>query len=79
MNKGDSTNWKYRSRYVAKEFNTRDQEEHKVIMVNDVARAFFEAPARRTICVELPEEKRHMREMTSDFYYKAFTGPGQSA
>ena len=84
VNKGDSTNWKYRSRYVAKEFNTgdedglfastpplealrliisdaatRDQEEDKVIMVNDVARAFFEAPARRTICVELPEEETH--------------------
>ena len=80
--RGDSTNWKYRSGYVAKEFNTgdedgffastpplealrlvisdaakRDQEEDKVIMVNDVARAFFEAPARRTICVELPEEE----------------------
>lgn len=29
---------------------------HKVIMLNDVARAFFEAPARRPICVELPPE-----------------------
>ena len=28
-------------------------------MVNDVARAFFEAPARRTICVELLEEETH--------------------
>ena len=28
-------------------------------MVNDVARAFFEAPARTTICVELPEEETH--------------------
>ena len=28
-------------------------------MVNDVARAFFEAPARRTICVELREEETH--------------------
>ena len=28
-------------------------------MVSDVARAFFEAPARRTICVELPEEETH--------------------
>ena len=28
-------------------------------MVNDVARAFFEAPARRTICAELPEEETH--------------------
>ena len=28
-------------------------------MVNDVARAFFEAPARRKICVELPAEETH--------------------
>ena len=88
MNKGDSTNCKkssrYRSRYVAEEFNTgdedgpfastpplealrliisdvatRDQEEDKVIVVNDVARAYFEAPARRTICVELPKGETH--------------------
>ena len=30
--------------------------EEKVIMINDVARAFFEAKATRKICVELPEE-----------------------
>ena len=30
--------------------------EDKVIMVNDEARAFFEAPMRRDICVELPAE-----------------------
>ena len=28
----------------------------KVIMVNDVARAFFEAPAVRQVCIELPDE-----------------------
>ena len=28
----------------------------KVIMINDVARAFFEAPVRRVLCVELPQE-----------------------
>ena len=28
----------------------------KVVMVNDVSRAFFEAPAMRQVCVELPEE-----------------------
>ena len=28
----------------------------KVIMINDVARAFFEAPMKREVCVELPEE-----------------------
>ena len=30
----------------------------KVIMLNDVARAFFEAPMTRTVCVELPAEAR---------------------
>ena len=35
--------------------------EHKmerVLMLNDVARAFFEAPMTRTVCVELPSEAR---------------------
>ena len=36
----------------------RKKGEERVIMVNDVSRAFFEAPARRIICVELPEESR---------------------
>ena len=27
----------------------------KVIMVNDVARAFFEAPAIRDVCIEIPK------------------------
>ena len=31
-------------------------QEEKVIMINDVARAFFEAKAIRKICVELPDE-----------------------
>ena len=30
----------------------------KVIMINDVARAFFEAPVKRKIAVELPEEEK---------------------
>ena len=30
--------------------------EEKVIMINDVARAFFEAGMKRTVCVELPME-----------------------
>ena len=34
----------------------REDWEDKVIMVNIVARAFFEAPMRRDICVELPAE-----------------------
>ena len=32
------------------------KEESKAIIVNDVARAFFEAPVQREIAVELPEE-----------------------
>jgi len=32
-------------------------EEEKVLMINDVARAFFEAPVKRKICVELPAEE----------------------
>ena len=28
----------------------------RAVMINDVARAFFEAPATREICIELPEE-----------------------
>ena len=28
----------------------------KVIMINDVARAFFEASATRDICIEIPKE-----------------------
>ena len=31
-------------------------QEEKVIIINDVARAFFEAKAIRKICVELPDE-----------------------
>ena len=30
----------------------------RVIMVSDVARAFFEAPMKRLVCVELPPEAR---------------------
>ena len=33
-------------------------ERDHVIMTNDVARAFFEAPAQRDVCIELPEEAR---------------------
>ena len=34
------------------------QNEKKVIMVNDVSRAFFEAPMRRNVCIELPSEEQ---------------------
>ena len=44
-------------------------------MVNDAVRAFFEAPARRTICVELLAEETHEGDDVG-FSCKAFTGPG---
>lgn len=86
INKGSAQDPCYRSRLVAKEFNTGAQEglfaatppleavrlllndvatarrehpnEDRVVMVNDVARAFFEAPMKRYVCVELPPEAR---------------------
>ena len=35
----------------------KEEEQKKVVMVNDVARAFFEADAIRKLCVELPSER----------------------
>ena len=85
INKGDDDNPVYRSRFVAKEYNTgeepglfagtpplealryivhlaatrrKDGNEDQAIMINDVARAFFEAEATRRVCVELPGEDK---------------------
>ncbi|MDA8582757.1 reverse transcriptase domain-containing protein [bacterium] len=83
INKGDMERECYRSRLVAKEFNTSDEEglfaatppleglkyllsdaatcggvDEKVVMVNDVSRAFFEAPIHREVAIELPPEAR---------------------
>ena len=38
----------------------------KAIMFNDVARAFFEAPAVRQVCVELPDEDRNSSDRSLD-------------
>ena len=38
----------------------------KIIMVNDVARAFFEAPAVRNVCVELPDEDKSAEDVRKD-------------
>ena len=38
----------------------------KVFMINDVSRAFFEAPARGNICVELPKEDRTEMDVRHD-------------
>ena len=38
----------------------------KVIMINDVARAFFEAPAVKQVCVELPDEDLNSSDRNLD-------------
>ena len=38
----------------------------KVIKVMDVARAFFEAPVHRHVCIELPEEDLEPHEIDQD-------------
>ena len=39
---------------------------YKAIMINDVARAFFEAPVKRSICIELPDEDLEEGEHQED-------------
>ena len=80
INKGDDANPLYRSRFVAKEYNTGEEQGlfagtpplealrflihdaatvgsgQKVVMINDVARAFFEARVKRKVCIEIPAE-----------------------
>ena len=92
VNKGDTSNPIYRSRFVAKEFNdgkelglfaatpplealkmligeaaTIEDEHEKVVMINDVSRAFFEAPARREVCIELPDEEFEIPQDGNDY------------
>ena len=90
INKGDDKNPVYRSRFVAKEFNTGDMPglfagtppleaarylvhraatwdgEEKVVMINDISRALFEAAATRKVCVEIPEEDRSPKDRGRD-------------
>ena len=97
INKGDEEHPNYRSRFVAKEFNTgevdglfavtpplealkllvseaatgkRGQRYGSVIMINDVARAFFEAPTKRDICIELPAETMTEEDIKNDMVGK---------
>jgi len=44
----------------------KDTHMEKVLMVNDVARAFFEAAATREICVELPDEDKTEEDVKND-------------
>ena len=92
INKGDNDNMIYRSRLVAKEFNTGEVEglfagtppleslrmlvsdaaslkkgfRRKCIMINDVSRAFFEAPMQRNVCIELPDEDLDEKDRGKD-------------
>ena len=97
INKGDDANKNIRSRFVAKEFNTGNEEglfaatpplealkylisqvattepnhgEEAVIMINDVARAFFEAPVTRDVCIELPDEDKTQEYWDQDMVGK---------
>ena len=38
----------------------------KVVMVSDVSRALFEAPVRRSVCMELPDEALSEEERSND-------------
>jgi hypothetical protein len=38
----------------------------KVLMINDISRAYFEAPMRRFLCVELPDEARDQKDYEED-------------
>ena len=38
----------------------------KVLMINDVSRAFFEAPAVRNVCVEIPKENEREADTRHD-------------
>ena len=52
-------------RSLVSEAGTIDKEE-KVIMINGVARAFFEAKATRKVCIELPEDDKVLEDVKND-------------
>ena len=43
-----------------------DGGEEKVIMINDISRAFFEAPMKRALRIELPEESKTEEDRKND-------------
>ena len=56
-------------RWLLSEAATRDQNGHfgrQVVLVSDVSRAFFEAPAKRKVAVSLPEEALEEDETRED-------------
>ena len=53
-------------RALVSEAATVDDKEEKVIDIDDVSRAFFEAPAVRQVCVELPDEDLNSADKAAD-------------
>ena len=53
-------------RAVVSEAATLDATEEKVVETDDASRAFFEAPAKREVCVELPLEALTEEEQAQD-------------
>ena len=56
-------------RYLVHQAATVDEKGRvgeNAIMINDMARAFFEAQATRDVCVELPEEALEEKDMGKD-------------
>ena len=41
-----------------------------MIMINDVARAFFGAPVTRDVCIELPDEDKTQEDWDQDMVGK---------
>ena len=52
-------------RYLLHDAATKGSE-RKVVMINDVARAFFEARVRRKVCVEIPPEDLNSNDVGKD-------------
>ena len=52
--------------HEASSVRSREKMGSKVLMVNDVARAPFEAPAIRNVCVEIPKEAKTEADVRHD-------------
>ena len=53
-------------RYLVHDAATIEKGRTKVMMINDVARAFFEAKATRAVCIEIPEEDKAEKDWLHD-------------
>ena len=53
--------------------------DRRVIMVNDVARGFFEAPGNRVVCIEFPQEERASGEDSVGLLHKSLFGTRDAA